>query len=200
MITNTELEFKGDLFPSKCVSYTKQVNILDFKSKNDVLLRVTVLRDSVLRIRYATDGYFDEDFSYAIDDDANIGYNHLEVSEETDKYSIKTSKLLVEVMKQDLRISIFDRDGQVVLQDELGFHWEESYESGGNIVKMSKSAQDAESYYGLGDKATHFNLKGKRLQNWVTDQYAYGKDQDPLYKAVPFYIGLHNNIAYGVFF
>lgn len=200
MITNTELEYKGDLFPSKCISYSKQVNILDFKSDNDVLLRVTVLRDSVLRIRYATDGYFDEDFSYAIDEDANIGYNHLEVKEEKDKYVIQTSKLICHVMKQDLRISILDINEQVILQDELGFHWEESYEWGGSIVKMSKIAQDAESFYGLGDKATHLNLKGRRLHNWVTDQYAYAKDQDPLYKAVPFYIGLHSNIAYGVFF
>lgn len=200
MITNTELEYKGDLFPSKCISYSKQVNILDFKSDNDVLLRVTVLRDSVLRIRYGTDGYFDEDFSYAINEDANIGYNHLEVKEENDKYVIQTSKLICHVMKQDLRISILDINEQVILQDELGFHWEESYEWGGNIVKMSKVAQDAESFYGLGDKATHFNLKGRRLHNWVTDQYAYAKDQDPLYKAVPFYVGLHSNIAYGVFF
>ncbi|HCO82622.1 MAG TPA: hypothetical protein DIT95_03695, partial [Arenibacter sp.] len=47
---------------------------------------------------------------------------------------------------------------------------------------------------------THSNLKGKRVSNWVTDQYAYGKDQDPLYKAIPFFIGLHNNKSYGIFF
>jgi alpha-glucosidase len=44
------------------------------------------------------------------------------------------------------------------------------------------------------------NLKGKRLENWATDQYAFQKEQDPLYKVVPFYIGLHHDKAYGVFF
>jgi alpha-glucosidase len=34
------------------------------------------------------------------------------------------------------------------------FHWEESYEFGGNIVKMSKASKDGECFYGLGDKAT----------------------------------------------
>jgi 3-dehydroquinate synthase class II len=43
----------------------------------------------------------------------------------------------------------------------LGFHWEESYEYGGNIVKMSKASKDGECFYGLGDKATQMNLKGK---------------------------------------
>jgi len=65
---------------------------------------------------------------------------------------------------------------------------------------MSKKANDGECYYGMGDKATHLNLKGKRLENWATDQYAFLKEQDPLYKVVPFYIGLHHNKAYGVFF
>ncbi|MDT8414478.1 MAG: glycoside hydrolase family 31 protein [Flavobacteriaceae bacterium] len=200
MITNTELEYKGDLFPLKCISYTKDVNTLEFKTENDVHLRITVMRDSVLRFRYATDGYFEEDFSYAISDDANTGYNHLNVSELEDSFLIETSKLNCLVFKEDLRISILDKEDNVILEDELGFHWEESYEMGGNIVKMSKIAQDAESYYGLGDKPTHFNLKGKRLQNWVTDEYAFGKDRDPLYKAIPFYIGLHNNMSYGIFF
>jgi alpha-glucosidase len=79
----------------------------------------------------------------------------------------------------------------------LGFHWEESYEHGGNIVKMSKASKD-ECFYGLGDKATQMNLKGKRLENFATDQYAFQKDQ-PLYKVVP-YIGLQNKQAYGIFF
>jgi alpha-glucosidase len=65
---------------------------------------------------------------------------------------------------------------------------------------MSKSSKDGECFYGLGDKATQMNLKGKRLENFATDQYAYQKDQEPLYKVVPFYIGLHNKQSYGIFF
>ena len=76
----------------------------------------------------------------------------------------------------------------------------ENFDYGSNVVKMSKVAQSGESYYGMGDKASHINLKGKRTSNWVTDSYAYGKDQSPLYKAIPFYVGLHNDMAYGIFF
>ncbi|MGY8916281.1 MAG: glycoside hydrolase family 31 protein, partial [Flavobacteriales bacterium] len=43
-------------------------------------------------------------------------------------------------------------------------------------------------------------LQGKRVTNWAMDQYAFAKDQDPLYKAIPFYVGLHNSKAYGIFF
>jgi alpha-glucosidase len=99
-----------------------------------------------------------------------------------------------------MRLSIFDLEDTIILEDELGFHWEESYEYGGNIVKMSKASKDGECFYGLGDKATQMNLKGKRLENFATDQYAFQKDQEPLYKVVPFYIGLQNKQSYGIFF
>jgi hypothetical protein len=44
----------------------------------------------------------------------------------------------------------------------------------------------------LGDKATQMNLKGKDWKKFATDQYAFQKDQEPLYKVVPF-IGLQIN-------
>ncbi len=201
MILNTELEYKGNLFPSKIVSYKKDVDTLYFESDNDVVLQVTVERDSVLRFRFTTTSIFENDFSYAISDNASKGFNHLEVTEDEKIYIIRTSKLICHISKLDMRTSIFDaKDNTLICQDELGFHWEESYEHGGNVVKMSKSSLDGESYYGLGDKPVQNNLKGKRFENWVTDSYAYGRDSDPIYKTIPFYIGLHDKKSYGIFF
>ena len=201
MILNTELEYKGDLFPSTIISYKKDVDTLYFTSANGVKLQVTVLRDSVLRFRYATTSFFEKDFSYAITKYASRGYNKLEVVEQKDEYIISTEKLECHISKADLRKAIYDvADKTLLCEDELGFHWEESYQFGGNIVKMSKVSQDGESYYGLGDKPSHLNLKGKRFENWVTDSYAYGKDTDPIYKSIPFYVGLHHKKAYGIFF
>ncbi|WCO03036.1 glycoside hydrolase family 31 protein [Psychroserpens ponticola] len=201
MIINTELEQKGNLFPSKIINFKKDVDTLYFSTDNDVVLQLTVLRDSVLRFRYSTTGTFGNDFSYAITKYASTGYNHLTIDEDDEFYKITTSKLICHIAKEDLRVSLYDaKDNELINQDEVGFHWEESYEYGGNIVKMSKISNDGESYYGLGDKPNHLNLKGKRYQNWVTDSYAYGKDTDPIYKAIPFYTGLHNKKAYGIFF
>ncbi len=200
MITNTELEYKGNLYPSNIVKFEQDKDKLYFTSENGVILHITVLRNSVLRFRYATNYVFQPDFSYAIAEDGSRGYSDLEVEETATEYIINTSKLKVLVDKKTMRTQISDLEGNILNEDELGFHWEENYEYGGNTVKMSKITQSGESFYGMGDKATHFNLKGKRVNNWVTDQYAYGKDQDPLYKAIPFYTGLHNGKAYGVFF
>lgn len=201
MIVNTELEHKGNLFPSQIIKFKKDVDTLYFSTDNNVVLQLKILRDSVLRFRYATTGTFDNDFSYAITKYASTGYNKLEIEDLTDCYVITTSKLVCHVSKADLKVKLYDAlDGVLLNEDEIGFHWEESYEYGGNVVKMSKTVNDRESYYGLGDKPEHLNLKGKRFENWVTDSYAFGKETDPIYKAIPFYIGLHHNKAYGVFF
>ena len=201
MILNTELEQKGNLFPSKIISYKKDVDRLYFTTENNVVLQVTIVRDSVIRFRYTTTAIFEKDFSYAITKYASTGYNKLEISDDDEKYIIETEKLICHIHKKDLHTQMFDsKDNELICDDELGFHWEESYEFGGNIVKMSKAAQASESYYGLGDKPVHINLKGKRFENWVTDSYAYGRDTDPIYKAIPFYIGLHHKKSYGIFF
>lgn len=201
MIINTELEQKGNLFPNEIVSYKKNVDTFYFTSKNNVVLQVTAQRDSVLRFRYATASIFEKDFSYAISKQASRGFNLLEIEEFTDEFVIITSKIKCHISKSDMRKTIYDKkDNTLLYEEELGFHWEESYKYGGNIVKMSTKSQEGESYYGLGDKAVENNLKGKRFQNWVTDSYAYKKETDPLYKSIPFYVGLHHKKAYGIFF
>ncbi|UMY64690.1 MULTISPECIES: glycoside hydrolase family 31 protein [unclassified Flavobacterium] len=200
MITNTELEFKGDQYPSGIASVVHEGDSIFFHSDNNVILKVTVLRDSLLRFRYTAKGYFSKDFSYAIDPNQSHGYNFLEVKEYKEYWQIQTSKVLCRVRKNDMRVGLYDIEGHLILEDEKGFHWEESYHFGGNIVKMSKQSREGESFYGMGDKASHSNLKGKRVENWATDQYAFHRDQEPLYKVVPFYIGLHHKISYGIFF
>lgn len=200
MITNTELKEQGNQFPDKIQSLEQEVDKLYFTTKNNVKLELTVLRDSMLRFRYGTRGKFEDDFSYAVSEERNSGYNHLEITDEDDFYIVTTDKLVFKIEKVSLQTKIYNTDGELINEDELGFHFEESYQFGGNIVKMSKKTQIKEAFYALGDKPMHANLRGKRVENWVTDQYAFGKDQDPIYKSIPFYIGLHHNNAYGIFF
>ena len=201
MIVNTELEQKGNLFPSEIIDYKKDVDTLHFTTKNGVVLQVTVVRDSVIRFRYSTTGKFENDFSYGVTIHASRGYSFLDITEDDVHYIITTSKLICKIEKLSLQVSLYDAiDLKLINEDEIGFHWEESYEYGGDIVKMSKACQKTESFYGLGDKPVDVNLKGKRFENWATDSYAFGKNTDPIYKAIPFYTAIQDNKSYGIFF
>ena len=146
MITNTNLEYKGNLFPKAYRTHTKKANLIEFESQNGVLLQIHVLRDSLLRFRYAPEGYFEKDFSYAIDQKQEHGYSQLDFREEENEFIILTEQVHCKVAKEDLRIGLYDLQGNVILEDELGFHWEENLEEGGNFVKMSKQSHDSDNF------------------------------------------------------
>ncbi len=201
MILNEQIQHKGNQYPTHVIKHERDRETFYFYTHNRVILQVTILRDSVVRFRYTTTNKFGDDFSYALVENTNVGYNALDLTEEENRFIIKTNKVHVKINKADLKVSIHSaEDDHLILGDEQGFHWEDSYELGGDIVKMSKHSKDAESFYGLGDKPTHLNLKGKRYENWVTDSYAFGPNTDPIYKAIPFYVGVQGKEAYGIFF
>ena len=58
---------------------------------------------------------------------------------------------------------------------------------------------DDEHYYGLGDKAGPLDRRDMAFTNWNTDAYAWQESTDPLYKSIPFFVGLRKGRAYGLF-
>ena len=99
---------------NKISDFQHEVDTLTFTTDNKVVLQLTVLRDSVIRFRYGTRGILAEDFSYAIDeDDRYVGYNQLDITEDNKNYIITTNKLVVKVAKTDLKVRIFDKEGNL---------------------------------------------------------------------------------------
>src|SRR3989442_2044063 len=42
--------------------------------------------------------------------------------------------------------------------------------------------------------------RNRSFTNWNTDEFGWQESTDPLYKTIPFFIGLRKGMAYGVFF
>ncbi len=191
---------KGELFPGTILDCKHENNNFYFYCDNNVILYVQALTDKIIRFRYAVDGDFPKDFSYALSDSYQSEKPTLEFKEKTDHFRITTNRIIITIWKENLSVRILDKSGTILIEDERGFHWEYDQATGNDVVKISKKVQSGEHYYGLGDKAFNMNLRGRRVQNWGSDTYGYGKNSDPLYKNIPFYIGLHQKIAYGMFF
>lgn len=189
-----------ELFPGLMKSFQWKDDVLECISENLTKLRIEVLQPELLRVRYATQGYFQKDFSYALDDGFLKKSGTIEFSDYEDYLEIRTEAVKCRVQKVDLKVTFLNLQDQVINKDEKGFHWEVDQETGNDIVQLSKVAYPSEVYYGLGDKPSELNLKGKRFQNWGTDCYGYDYGWDPLYKNIPFYYGLHGNKGYGIFF
>ena len=109
---------------------------------------------------------------------------------------LSTSELVAQVQKSPLQITILDSKGHVLQRDDagLGYAWD------GNEVKTWKESYESEKFFGLGLKGGSLDKRGREWQMWNSDIPAYTNDTDPLYQSVPFYIGLRDSIAYGLFF
>ncbi|PST82018.1 glycosyl hydrolase [Pedobacter yulinensis] len=169
-------------------------------SDGDAKVEVRIVSDEIIRVRLAPHGVFLDDFSYAVPE-VDQKVTVFRMSEDRERYAIATNTVTCFVSKENFHISFADNvTSQVMSEDASPMHWEENAEFGGYYVFATKKCNAEENFFGLGDKSGNFNLRGRRFQNWNTDAYSYGWDRDPLYRTVPFYIGIHGAAAYGIFF
>ncbi|MFM8433445.1 MAG: TIM-barrel domain-containing protein, partial [Bacteroidota bacterium] len=69
----------------------------------------------------------------------------------------------------------------------------------GDEVTTYKSLFPDERFIGLGEKTGNLDRRGNGYENWNTDAFGYGTGTDPIYSTIPFYIGLHDSMSYGIF-
>lgn len=172
----------------------------EFVCHNSVALRVSVLAAGIFRLRYSPDGVFQPDFSYAIDPAFEAEKVTVRLEERDGEYLLDSGTLQVVVSKADLKLKFYDSDDRTVCEDEGGFSAKRTVLQGWNELRMEKKCHKKEVFFGLGDKSCGTNLAGKTFENWCSDSFAFGRETDPLYRAIPFYYALNQGVAYGIFF
>ncbi|UYQ94779.1 glycoside hydrolase family 31 protein [Chitinophaga horti] len=198
-ITTSSGKYSVKHYPDVIKSWKKEGNYFYFYT-TETILEVRVVSDKIIRFRYAADGKFQRDFSYGVTEKLEESPVDFGIREWEETFEIYTSAVRIFIARDNLRKTITDLEGRIINQDEMGFHWQYYLSKGGKIIYNTKLIQEGECFYGLGDKPTELNLRGKRVENYGTDAYGYLKDTDPLYRNIPFYYGLHHGIGYGIFF
>lgn len=161
-------------------------------------VRVTVIGEGVYRVTLAPDGHFDETASWAVVPGAAPA--KVDVADSADAVRIASGDVVAVIRKQPLRVEFADRGGQVLLADsaQMPMAWSDSPH--GPRVRSWKEMPDDAHFYGLGDKAGPLDRRGRAFTMWNSDAYAWQGYSDPLYKSIPFFIGLRAGTAYGLFF
>jgi alpha-glucosidase len=159
------------------------------------VVQVWVLAPGIVRVRMAQGSSFGPDYSWAVMKKQWPAV-HVEVSHSANLEVIKTGKLEIHAQLSPFRLSFDDATGKLISKDsdDLGMAWD------GKQVRCWKQMPEDEHYFGLGENAGPLDKRGHAYVMWNTDAYGWGATTTPLYETVPFFIGLRQGRAYGIFF
>jgi alpha-glucosidase len=153
---------------------------------------ITVYSPSIIRVRLDKKP-IEGDFSYAVVGEPQQTKTSIIQNDET--ITLITDSVKAVIQKHPYSIAFYTPDGKLINEDEHGLttSWV------GQSVTTYKKLQDDEHFVGLGEKTGNLDRKGNGYTNWNSDVYGYSINQDPLYSSIPFYIGIHHNLNYGIF-
>jgi len=173
------------------VSVQKEQQKVILKTSN-AYAEITFFTPSVIRVRIDNKP-FDRDFSYAVV--GKVLPSNVNIDETDEEISITTDSLKAVIQKSPFSIAFYTPDGKLINEDERGLttSWVES------SVTTYKKMQDGERFIGLGEKTGNLDRKGNGYTHWNSDVYGYSVNMDPLYSTIPFYIGIHHDLNYGIF-
>lgn len=154
---------------------------------------LTFYTESIVRVR-VVQAEFVKDFSYAVVLEPQAV--KCMITENRGFIELQSPELRVFVQRNPVRLAFYDKEGRLLNEDDqsFGVSWI------GHQVTAYKTLKPDEKFIGLGAKTGNLNRFGSGYVNWNTDNPHYENHSDPLYTSIPFYIGLHSDLAYGIFF
>jgi alpha-glucosidase len=154
--------------------------------------RIQLYNDNIVRIQVTKEKHF-EDFSYSVV--AEPQADSITILDQEENLVLKTSSFVLTITKYPVRFSFYTTKDQLINEDDsFGTSWN------GEQVTTYKRLQEGERFIGLGEKTGPLDRKGQGYENWNTDSFAYSTGADPLYCSIPFFIGVHHHLSYGIFF
>jgi alpha-glucosidase len=167
-------------------------NVVEFQCEHG-RVRISVVRDDIVRVRATQATDFGPDFSYAVVKQPRRAAGR--ASSRGGSVRIRTKKLLVTVTKSPLRIEFARPDGAVLNRDEpaRGMGWE------GPKCRSCRQLQRGEMFFGCGEKTGQFNHRGRAFGFWNTDNPRHTYLDGELYVSIPFLISTRPGAHYGIF-
>ena len=190
-------------------SFTKSENTVVFNCQDKSQVQVTLLAPDLVRVRASFGKPIpSRDHSWAI---AKTDWQtpRWSLFESADSILVTTDEVEVVVHRSPLLIefrdakthTLINADEQPMTYDAKGQMKGMMFDpEAGTFIAASKKFGFDEHFYGLGEKAARLDKRRSSFVNWNSDTPAYTEGKDPIYQTVPFYTGLQNGIAYGIFF
>ena len=155
-------------------------------------LRITALRDDVLRVRITKGDVLPEDASWAVLPASRTA--SIAVAPETTSAvaGFRTATAHVAVDRRNGMLRITDLNGRVLREDAAPVE----FRTDGSF-RLTEAMPADEHYFGLGDKTGPSDRRGRAFTMWNADTYRFQEFTDPLYKDIPFFLSFRTGSASG---
>jgi alpha-glucosidase len=179
------------VFAGKVKSVKQTAHGIQLTAEN-ASIQMACYGPGIIRVRISK-GEPGDDFSYAVVQQP--GGKFREIRDKKDSIVLTTDSLQVVLHKNPFSVVFRNLRGTVISQDEpsLPVSWL------GTEVTCYKKLFPDEKFLGLGEKTGNLDKRGSSFENWNSDVPAYAINHDPLYQTIPFFIGIHDRVTYGIF-
>ena len=191
------------------VGFEKTAKSITFSCRDNSQVQLTILASDLIRVRASFAGPMSgRDHSWAIAKE-NWESPRWSLTERADSVIITTAEVEVVVHRAPLLIEFRDArthelingDEQPMAYDGKGLLADRMFDpKAGVFVAAAKKLGFDEHFYGLGEKAARLDKRRESFVNWNSDTPGYNLGRDPIYQTIPFYLGLRQGAAYGIFF
>jgi alpha-glucosidase len=153
--------------------------------------------DEVIRVRISRSNQFGN-FSYALASNEIPAFNAT-VTDRGKTIELVTRSVMVVIDKEPaLRVTFKSLQGEIINEDMPGEGFGTTFI--GNKVSSYKKLQDGERFVGLGEVLGNLDKRGSGFTLNNTDTYKYGDPRLSMYISIPFFIGIHHRLQYGLFY
>ncbi len=168
-------------------------HIIHIITEDNMEVQLSVYTPAIIRVRVAPSDLAVSP-SYAVVQNGGAEFNKIINGKK--ELILSTDSLKVVVQKNPLRIDFYNASGQWLDGDlpSLGVSWQ------GKEVTSYRKLKDDEKFIGLGEKTGPLNRRGLSYVNWNSDKPGYGLQEDPIYSTMPYFMGIHTNNVFGIFF
>lgn len=191
-ITSAQIQGTG-----KVIAYKKIPGGIEGKTAT-VVFDVRVYNDNIIRVRISQHKSLNN-FSYALQDTIIPTFANVAVTTTGKIITLTTNAIVAEVETEpNLRLTFKDKTGNIINEDVAGAGFGTSFL--GNKVSTYKKLQDGERFVGLGEVLGSLDKRGQGFTLNNTDNYKYGDPRVSMYGSVPFFMGMHHQKVYGLFY
>src|SRR5436190_14482689 len=178
-------------------SYSTTAERVVFNCSDGSQVELTVLAADLVRVRASYGKSLPaRDHSWAIE---KLNWQAVDwhLSEDANSFTLRTAELQVVLHRSPLLIEFRDgKTGTLINSDARPM----AFDRKGTTVAAAKKLGLEEHFYGLGEKAARLDKRRGQFTMWNSNIPGYSEGTDPIYQSVPFYLGLQNGAAYGIFF